>query len=110
MITVRPGWIELDYCQTGLSPEAQVEVQLVGNAEQFTAGRRRTPPPEAVDGLPSDRPFRSCFHAGASIAAWLAAHCGRGRWLHGHATINSGAFRGKLAALRYYGLVSGRGE
>lgn len=28
----------------------------------------------------------------------------------GHATINSGAFRGKLAALRDYGLVSGRGE
>jgi hypothetical protein len=28
----------------------------------------------------------------------------------GHATVNSGAFRAKLAALRDYGLVSGRGE
>jgi hypothetical protein len=28
----------------------------------------------------------------------------------GHATTNSGAFRAKLAALRDYGLVSGRGE
>lgn len=52
-------------------------------------------------------------------AASVLARASRHGWEHtvaeiagymGHATTNSGAFRAKLAALRDYGLVSGRGE
>jgi len=67
------------------------------------ATRQRRQPPVLDLGEAASVLARASQHGWEHTVAEIAGYMG-------HATTNSGAFRAKLAALRDYGLVSGRGE
>jgi hypothetical protein len=83
-------------------------VEAQGNSQPGGDGRRRRRRPSTgypvIDlGEAASVLVRASQHGWEHTVAEVAGYMG-------HATVNSGAFRAKLAALRDYGLVSGRGE
>jgi hypothetical protein len=83
-------------------------VETQGKAQPGDGGSRRRRRPSTgypvIDlGEAASVLVRASQHGWEHTVAEVAGYMG-------HATVNSGAFRAKLAALRDYGLVSGRGE
>jgi hypothetical protein len=83
-------------------------LETQGNAQPGGDGSRRRRRPSTgypvIDlGEAASVLMRASQHGWEHTVAEVAGYMG-------HATVNSGAFRAKLAALRDYGLVSGRGE
>jgi hypothetical protein len=83
-------------------------LETQGNAQPVADGSRRRRRPSTgypvIDlGEAASVLVRASQHGWEHTVAEVAGYMG-------HATVNSGAFRAKLAALRDYGLVSGRGE
>lgn len=94
----------LQYNQSG-SWEGQLEESKAGQPASDEHRRRKpsTGFPVLDLGEAAAMLVRASQHGWEHTVAEIAGYLG-------HATTNSGAFRAKLAALRDYGLISGRGE